>query len=180
MPIIHFKTKLFTINTWTILKLPKAASAKLPSRGQVMVKGVINGFRFQTALEPDGNGSHWFKVGKSMQTSAKVSAGDTVELAVEPTKEWPEPDVPSDWKAALDTSPHIQTLWLDVTPMARWEWLRWIGSTSQMETRKRRIEVACSKLLAGERRPCCFNRNMCCVPSVSKNGVLLEPVEASK
>jgi hypothetical protein len=33
MPAIHFKTKPFKIGSWTILKLPKAASAKLPSRG---------------------------------------------------------------------------------------------------------------------------------------------------
>jgi hypothetical protein len=180
MPIIRFHAPLFKINALTILRLPKNASAQLPSRGQTMVKGTINGFRFQTALEPDGNGSHWLKVDKSMQKSAKADAGDTVEMAIESTKEWPEPAVPADVRGALDSSPRLQTLWMGITPMARWEWIRWIGSTSQHETRKRRIEVACSKLLAGERRPCCFNRNMCCVPEVSKNGVLLEPTLAQK
>jgi hypothetical protein len=175
MPTISFQAKVFTIGSWTVIKLPANASAKLPSRGQVMVKGIINGFPFQTALEPDGNGSHWLNVDKSLQKSAKAQAGDTVKLAIEPTKEWPEPTVPADVKAALDGHPRIQTLWMDITPMARWEWIRWIGSTSQPETRKRRIEVAGSKLMAGTRRPCCFNRNMCCVPAVSKNGVLLGP-----
>jgi hypothetical protein len=140
-----------------------------------MVRGTINGFRFQTALEPDGNGSHWFRLGGSLQKSAGAHAGDTVALAIEPTKEWPEPHVPADLRAALNAYPRMQTRWIDITPMSRWEWIRWIGSTKQPETRKRRIETACSKLLAGERRPCCFNRNVCCVPDVSKNGVLLEP-----
>ncbi len=175
MSIIHFEATPFVINTWTILRLPKDASTKLPSRGQVMVKGTINGFSFQTPLEPDGNGAHWFRVDKSLQKSAHAHAGDPAVLAIESTKDWPEPDLPADWKATLDTNAHIHALWTRITPMARWEWLRWIGSTGKQETRQRRIDVACSKLSAGERRPCCFNRNMCCVPSVSKNGVLLEP-----
>lgn len=178
--MIHFRAPLFKIGTWTILRLPGNVSAKLPSRGQVMVKGAINDFPFQTALEPDGNGGHWLNVEKNMQKSAGVTAGDTATLAIESTKQWPEPDVPADWRAALDANSRVQNLWMDITPMARWEWIRWIGSTSKSETRKRHIETACSKLLAGERRPCCFNRNMCCVPEVSKNGVLLEPIGAVK
>ncbi len=58
MSTIRFEAKLFKIGSWTLLKLPKSASAKLPSRGMTMVEGTINGFRFQAALEPDGKGSH--------------------------------------------------------------------------------------------------------------------------
>lgn len=173
MSTINFKVKLFAIGSWTILKLPSEASAKLPSRGQTMVKGTINGVFFQTALEPDGNGSHWLHFDNHMQKATKAKAGDTVRLAIESTKEWPEPDVPADLKAALAEYPQVQDLWLDITPMARWDWIRWIRATNRQETRKRRIEVAFSKLKAGERRPCCFSRTMCTVPEVSKNGALL-------
>lgn len=175
MSTIPFEAKLFKIDSWTLLRLPKSASAKLPSRGMTMVEGTINGFRFQAALEPDGKGSHWFKVDKTMREAAHVAAGDTVILAIEPTKEWPEPKVPENLKAVLAADPQAHTLWMNITPMARWDWIRWIGATKQPETRKRRIEVACSKLKAGERRPCCFNRSLCCDPYVSNNGVLLEP-----
>ena len=144
---------------------------------RVMVKGTINDFRFQTALEPDGNGSHWLHIDKNMQKATKVAAGDTATLAIESTKEWPEPTIPTDVKAALAATPEIGALWTDITPLARWEWIRWIGATNQSETRKRRIEAALSKLKNGERRPCCWNRNLCTVPAVSKNGVLLEPTK---
>ena len=175
MSVIHFDAPLYAIKSWTILRLPQEASAGLPSRGQVMGRGTINGFEFQTALEPDGRGSHWLHVDAAMQKAIGAKAGDTVTVALETTKDWPEPNSPADIKKALATHPKTKDLWNAVTPLARWEWIRWIGSTSQAETRQHRIEVAESKLLHGERRPCCFNRSMCCVPEVSKSGMLLEP-----
>lgn len=171
--IINFESKLYKIGSWTILRLPESASAKLPSRGQTMVEGTINGFHFQTPLKPDGKLSHWFRVDKNMHKAIRAKAGDTVTLAIEPTKEWSEPDVPADLKSALAISPQVHASWGHITPMARWEWIRWIRATNKLETRKRRIEVACSKLKSGERRPCCWNRNLCTEPSVSKNGVLI-------
>jgi len=175
MSVITCKAILYKIGRRTVFRLPKQASEGLPSRGQVMVKGTINGFPIHTALEPDGSWSHWLDVSKGMQKSIGRAAGDTVTLSIEPTKDWPEPTIPADLKSALAGAPDVQPLWTRITPMARWEWIRWITSTKQAETRQRRIEVSFSKLRKGERRPCCFNRNMCCVPDVSKNGVLLEP-----
>jgi hypothetical protein len=175
-PTIRFSAWLFEIGSWTILRLPENASAKLPSRGQTMVEGTINGFYFQTPLEPDGKWSHWFRVDDDLGEAVKASAGDTVTLAIMPVKEWPEPDVPADLQSALASAAEARALWDDITPMARWEWIRWMRATNRQETRKRRIEVACSKLTAGERRPCCWNRNLCTEPDVSKNGVLLEPL----
>jgi len=175
MSTIRFEAKLFRIGSWTILRLPKSASAKLPSRGMTMVEGNINGSHFQAALEPDGQGSHWFRVDKTLLDRVGANAGDTVTLAIEPAKEWPEPEVPEDLQNTLAADPQMLNLWMDITPMGRWDWVRWIRSTKQPKTRRRRIEAACSKLRAGERRPCCFNRAACTEPSVSKNGVLLDP-----
>ena len=140
-----------------------------------MVKGTVNGATFQTPLEPDGAGGHWCGVDENLGQAIGAGAGDTVTVLLEPTKDWPEPTIPNDVQRALDANPKAYATWKATTPMARHEWLRWIGSTKQPETLQRRIEVSCSKLAAGERRPCCFNRNMCCVPDVSKNGVLLQP-----
>ena len=51
---IRFEARVQSNGGSTILRLPDDASAKLPSRGQVAVKGVMNGHAFQTVLEPDG------------------------------------------------------------------------------------------------------------------------------
>jgi len=184
MSIIRFEAKLFKINDWIILRLPESASAKLPSRGMTMVTGVINDVPFKTMLEPDGRyaqgqrPSHWFRPDKKLLNDARAAAGDTVRVSIEPTKEWVEPDVPADLKKALVVSPKAQALWKDITPNARWDWIRWIRAVKTPETRKKHIEVALSKLNKGMRRPCCFNRNLCSEPYVSHNWKLLEPTQA--
>ena len=180
MSTIRFEATPLKIGNGIILRLPKSASAKLPSRGMALVEGTINGFRSKLVLEPDGVGSHWFRADAGLREAASVGIGDTVTIAVEPSKEWPEPEVPADLNRALASDKQANALWTNITPLARWDWLRWIRATNNRETRSRRIEVALSKLRAGERRPCCFNRNLCTDPEISKNGVLIEPTPTTK
>ena len=175
MSTICFETVLLKIGGWTLLRMPESASAKLPSRGMVLVEEAINRFHSKMVLEPDGKGSHWFRVDADLCEADSIGAGDTVTVAVEPSKDWPESEVPADLNQALTFDPEANDLWLQITPMAHWDWLRWIRATNHQETRSRRIEVALSKLKAGERMPCCFNRNLYTVPEVLKNGVLTDP-----
>jgi len=175
MPTTRFQATLAAVGSHTILRLPDAASRKLPSRGMSMVEGTFNGHAFQAPLEPDGRGSHWLRVSKRMLTAASVEVGDSVSVALEPMARWPEPRVPPDLAKALASDPQARRLWMDVTPVSRWDWIRWIGSTRNPETRTIRIEKTLSKLRSGKRAACCFNRSQCTDPSVSRNGVLLEP-----
>lgn len=181
MPTIRFETKLFTINSRAILKLPESASAELPSRGMTMVSGTINEVPFKALLEPDGRyapgqrSSHWFSPDKQLLADASAKAGDTVQVSLEPIKEWIEPEVPEDLQKALASSPKAEALWKDITPLARWDWIRWVRAVKTAETRQKHIEVALDKLNKGMRRPCCFNRNLCSEPDVSYNWALLEP-----
>ncbi len=184
MSAIRFETKLFKIGSWTILRLPESASANLPSRGMTMVSGTINGVAFKAVLEPDGRygpgkkPSHWFAPDKKLLDGANAAAGDIVQVSLTPSKEWIEPEVPDDLKKALSTSPKAQALWKDITPIAHWDWIRWIRAVKTPQTRQKHIVVALDKLNKGMRRPCCFNRNLCSEPAVSHNWVLLDPPQA--
>jgi len=176
VPTIRFDATPYTIDKSTVLRLPEKASRKLPSRGQVAVHGMINGHEFQTVLEPDGNFGHWMRIDRKLQESAAVRAGDSATLEIESVKDWPEPRVPQDLKTALAAAPEkIQQLWREITPMARWEWVRWVNATPNPDTRSRRVEVSISKMKGGKRRPCCFNLAACTDPNLSKNGRLAEP-----
>jgi hypothetical protein len=116
--------------SWTFLTLPREASAKLPSRGQTTVEGVLNGLAFRATLEPDGQpltrdgpcasscdvvasrvkgqGGHWLKVDRKMREAARRAgrgaefpgAGDVVTLQIAPVAEEPEPRVPADLRKA--------------------------------------------------------------------------------
>src|SRR5216110_450451 len=68
-----------------------------------------------------------------------------------------EPRVPTDLRKALAATPKAKTQWRDLTPIARRDFITWIDSAKQPETRRRRIERACSMLAAGKRRPCCYS-----------------------
>jgi hypothetical protein len=172
---IHFDASVSTIDTATLLRLPATASKKLPSRGQVVVHGTINHVEFQTVLEPDGNSGHWMRVDDTLLQATGISAGDTATLDIVVTKDWPEPSVPPDLATALAFAPqNIQDLWNEITPMARWEWVRWVNSTRNPDTRGRRVDVSISKMKNGKRRPCCFNLSACTDPDLSRSGRLIE------
>ncbi|KAF1687380.1 hypothetical protein B1992_05255 [Pseudoxanthomonas broegbernensis] len=164
MTNIRFKAKLLRPASpkgaaWTFLVLPKDASAKLPTRSMTTVEGTLGGHPFQATLEPDGQGSHWLKVGRALREAAGVVAGDTVAAEVAPVAVEPEPRVPPDLKKALAAAPPARTQWSSLSPVARRDWIHWIASAKKAETRERRIANACDMLASGKRRACCFDRS---------------------
>src|SRR5258708_39938038 len=74
-----------------------------------------------------------------------------------PAEEESAPRVPTDLRKALAAAPLVEAVWKDLTPIARRDFMSWIDSAKQPETRRRRIEKACSMLAAGKRRPCCYS-----------------------
>lgn len=173
---ISFLAPLSTIDDTTLVRLPTEASERLPSRGQVAVNASIDGHDFGTVVEPDGRRGHWVRVDKAVQRAAGLGCGDTAEVRLDVAPEWPEPDVPDDLAAALSEAPaKIRAVWEDITPMARWEWVRWVRATRNPQTRKRRIEVSISKMDHGKRRPCCFDLASCTEPGLARSGKLRDP-----
>lgn len=64
--------------------------------------------------------------------------------------------LPKDLKEMIQKTPRVLAVWQDITPLARNEWICWVISAKQDETRMRRIKVAKDKMLKGMRRPCCW------------------------
>jgi uncharacterized protein YdeI (YjbR/CyaY-like superfamily) len=64
--------------------------------------------------------------------------------------------LPTDLQKAISSIPTILSLWEDITPLARNEWICWVTSAKKLETREIRIKKAISKMKGGMRRPCCW------------------------
>jgi hypothetical protein len=174
--LIRFTAHVSTIDDTALIRLPKEASEQLPSRGQVAVHASIGGHSFDTVVEPDGRRGHWIRIDTDLRGAAGVDRGDAVELSIEVASEWPEPEVPDDLATALAGAPaEIREVWNDITPMARWEWVRWVQATRSPQTRQRRVEVSISKMDHGKRRPCCFDLASCTDPELARSGKLRDP-----
>ena len=154
--LIAFQATLRTLEGTTLVRLPEDASRQLPSRGQVAVHGTLEGHPFTTVVEPDGRRGHWIRIDRELQEAAGAGTGDLA--------------------GALDEAPaDIRAIWEDITPMARWEWVRWVKATANPATRERRVEVSLSKMESGKRRPCCFDLAACTDPQLARSGKLREP-----
>jgi hypothetical protein len=145
--------------TWMFLTVPKAASARLGSRGRAAVEGTLNGVAFRAMLEPDGQMSHWLKVPRKLRAAAGARADDRVDLELSPAGQVPEPNLPVDLRKALAGAPKARAVWRDISPIARRDWIHWVVSAKQAQTRARRIANACDMLGSGKRRVCCFDRS---------------------
>jgi uncharacterized protein YdeI (YjbR/CyaY-like superfamily) len=166
---LTFTSAIEEINSFKFIRVPLEISKQLPSRSLTMIKGSINNTNIQTVLEPDGKKSHLLELTLDMLNNSKSKVGEEVNLEIEVSKDWIEPTIPDDLVEELKSDKIADTTWSLITPMARWEWIRWIRSTHNAGTRAKRISVAMSKLSKGDRRPCCFNTGSCTIPEVSEN-----------
>ncbi|MGB3634973.1 MAG: YdeI/OmpD-associated family protein [Rubrobacteraceae bacterium] len=158
--VLRFEAQLFQrpktkSDFQTLLEVPKWVSEQFTSHGSTKVEGAINGHPFRAALEPCTSRGHWLRVNKAMLKGALADAGDTVKLAILGPE--PEPTVPDDLRDVLTISQEANTLWDDLTTMGRRDWVRWVESAKQPETRARRVLRTVEQLSSGKRRACCVN-----------------------
>ena len=65
-------------------------------------------------------------------------------------------ELPADLLAGLRTSEAAREAWVDITPLARNEFICWVEEAKQQATRERRIRRTREELEEGMRRPCCW------------------------
>ena len=87
---------------WVIVRIPFDIHKLWGKRGQIRVRGQINGFAFRTALFPEAGGKkHVLLVNKKMQSGARAKPGDTVQIRLEADLEEREAAMPDELAVAL-------------------------------------------------------------------------------
>jgi hypothetical protein len=65
-------------------------------------------------------------------------------------------ELPKDMRKALKANPKAVAAWLDITPLARNEWICWTITVMKVETRRDHVRRTVKELTEGKRRPCCW------------------------
>jgi hypothetical protein len=154
MTIHSFETVLVRpegVGTWTYLNIPPDISATFGSKGQIKVKGTINGYPFRSTALPRGDGSHYLVVGKNIRDQIKSIQGDTVKVILELDVEERQVEIPEDLAQALDNLPQVKSAFNQLSYSHKKEYVNWILGARQAETRQRRIEKALMLLSQGKK-----------------------------
>jgi hypothetical protein len=148
----RFKGDFFRVGTsGSAVAVPSAVSEALGRRGQVRVRGRLNGVEFKSNLMPMGDGSHCLGVHKATQVAAGIDFGDSVSVEMEEDTAPRAVEVPAGLEQALRAEPKIKAFFDELAHTHRREYANWVAGAKKPETRERRIEQTLELLRAGRK-----------------------------
>ncbi len=119
------------------------------TRGQVRVKGTIDGHPFKSSVAPMGGGTHLLGLHKATRETIGKAIGDPVRIVLEADIEERTVTVPDDFRRALAKAPRARETFEKFAYTHRKDYVQWIESAKKPETRQRRIDEAVTRIAAG-------------------------------
>jgi uncharacterized protein YdeI (YjbR/CyaY-like superfamily) len=132
---------------WTIVRVPLDVVKIWGVRGQLRIKGEINGFSFRTSLFPTGKGSHILMVNNKMQAGGKAAPGIKARFRLEPDTSPREVAPPPELLRVLRESKALEKYYQSFNFSTRHEIAKWIAGGKHSETRRRRAEQMAERLM---------------------------------
>jgi uncharacterized protein YdeI (YjbR/CyaY-like superfamily) len=132
---------------WTVIQVPLDVHKLWGKRGQLRVKGEINGFPFQSTLFPTGKGGHVLTVNKKMQSGGKAVPGSKARFRLEPDTASREVEPAEELLKVLRQSKKLQKYFDSFNYSTRQYIARWVAECKHAETRLRRAEQIAERLL---------------------------------
>jgi uncharacterized protein YdeI (YjbR/CyaY-like superfamily) len=133
---------------WVIIRVPLDVKKIWGTRGNLRVKGEINGFAFRTSLFPTGEGRHIMIVNKRMQAGAGVRPGILARFRLEPDKEERIAAIPGELKTVLAEDTSLRSWYDRLNYSIRKEVRDWIEQVKSPDARVRRAQQIAERLLA--------------------------------
>lgn len=139
------------VGTWTYVDVPFDVQEAFGSKGQVRVRGTVNGAPYRGTLMPHGNGAHYLVVNRQLREAAGVIDGGTVTVTVQIDDAPREVETPADFLALLDEHPTARETFLGMSYSHRKEYVAWIEGAKKADTRNHRMAKAIAMLSEGKR-----------------------------
>jgi uncharacterized protein YdeI (YjbR/CyaY-like superfamily) len=133
---------------WIIVHVPFDAAKVWGLRGQIKVKGEINGFAFRTSLFPTREGRHFLLVNKRMQKGARAFEGSVARLQMERDREQRTVTIPEELKRLLGQDRSLRRWYDELNHSTRSDVAKWITEPKSAEARVRRAEQLAERLLS--------------------------------
>lgn len=137
--------------TWTFVKIPFNVEEAYAARGQVKVRGTMNGQPYRGSAMPQGDGGHYLVVNKSLRDAAGATIGDTVHVEMEPDADFRTVEVPVDLRVAVDADPAAREAFDRFSYSHQKAYVEWIQEAKAASTRRRRIARAVEMLASGQK-----------------------------
>ena len=134
--------------TATGIQVPAEVVAQLGSSKRPPVRVTINGHTYRSTIAPLG-GVFMLPISADNRMLAHVSAGDEVEVEVEPDKEPREVNVPPDFREALERDNDARRFFDGLSAGNKQRVVLSIEGAKTSETRQRRIAKAVEELREG-------------------------------
>lgn len=133
---------------WVIIHMPFDAAQVWGTRGQIKVKGEINGFAFRTSLFPTREGRYILLVNKRMQKGARAAEGSVARFQMELDREERTVAIPDELKRILSEDRSLRRWYDTLNHSTRNDIAKWITEPKGAEARVRRADQIAERLLA--------------------------------
>jgi uncharacterized protein YdeI (YjbR/CyaY-like superfamily) len=133
---------------WIIVRIPFDAARAWGLRGQIKVKGEINGFAFRTSLFPTREGWHFLLINKRMQKGARAVEGSVARFQMELDSEQRIVTIPDEVKSILSEDRSLRRWYDGLNYSTRSDIAKWTTEPKSAEARVRRAEQIAERLLA--------------------------------
>ncbi len=132
---------------WVIIHMPFDAAKAWGVRGQIKVKGEVNGFAFRTSLFPTREGRHILLVNKRMQKGARAAEGSVARFQIELDREERTVEIPGELKHILREDRSLRRWYDELNYSTRSDIDKWVTEPKSGEARTRRAEQIAERLL---------------------------------
>jgi hypothetical protein len=146
-----FQAKLERLRSrlqWIVVYIGFDAATVWGLRGQIKVRGAINGFPIRSSLFPTREGRHFLLVNKKMQKGARTGEGKLAEIRIELDLKKRMARAPACLSAILRQEPSLEGWYEKLNHSTRVEIAKWIAEPKGTEAKIRRAEQMADRLFA--------------------------------